>query len=53
MDKTIKEMRQMVKDLREMADLTEKYADVLENPDSTDREKKEAAENYMRKAMVF
>lgn len=53
MDKTIKEMRQMVKDLREMADLTEKYADVLENQDSADREKKEAAENCMRKAMVF
>ncbi len=40
-------MRDFAKDIRAMADVTEKYADIPENPNSTDKEKAEAHKRYL------
>lgn len=51
--KKIQEMRGFAKDIRAMADVTEKYADVLENPNSTDREKEEAHKRYLEALAIL
>lgn len=44
--KKIKEMREFAEDIRKMADITERYADIPENPKSTDKEKAESHKKY-------
>lgn len=51
--KKIQEMRDFAKDIRAMADVTEKYADILENPESTDKEKAEAHKRYLEALAIL
>lgn len=51
MDKEVQKLREMAKAFREMADATDKVADLMENPDSTEQEQEEAMKEYVWKAM--
>lgn len=52
-NKKIKEMRDFAKDIRAMADVTEHYADILEDPESTDKEKAEAHKRYLEALAIL
>lgn len=49
MDKEAVKLRELAKAFREMADATDRVADMMENPDSTEQE--EALKDYLWKAM--
>lgn len=51
MDKEAVKLREMAKAFREMADATDRVADLIENPDSTEQEQEEAMKEYVWKAM--
>ncbi len=51
MDKEVQKFREIAKAFREMADATDRVADLIENPDSTEQEQEEAMKDYMWKAM--
>lgn len=51
MDKEAQKLREMAKAFREMADATDRVADLMENPDSTEQEQEEAMKEYVWKAM--
>lgn len=51
MDKEAVKLRDMAKAFREMADATDRVADLIENPDSTEQEQEEAMKDYLWKAM--
>lgn len=51
--KKIQEMKDFAKDIREMADVTEHYTDILENPESTDKEKAEAHKRYLEALAIL
>lgn len=51
MDKEVQKFREIAKALREMADATDRVADLIENPDSTEQEQEEAMKDYIWKAM--
>lgn len=51
MDKEAVKLREMAKAFREMADATDRVADLMENPDSTEQEQEEAMKEYVWKAM--
>lgn len=48
-DKEAVKLRELAKAFREMADATDRVADMMENPDSTEQE--EALKDYLWKAM--
>lgn len=50
-DKEVQKFREIAKAFREMADATDRVADLIENPDSTEQEQEEAMKDYMWKAM--
>ena len=51
MDKEAVKLRELAKAFREMADATDRVADMMENPDSTEQEQEEAMKDYLWKAM--
>ena len=51
MDKEAVKLREMAKAFREMADATDRVADLIENPESTEQEQEEALKDYLWKAM--
>lgn len=51
MDKEVQKFREIAKAFREMADATDRVADLIENPDNTEQEQEEAMKDYMWKAM--
>ncbi len=51
MDKEAVKLRELAKAFREMADATDRVADMMENPDSTEQEQEEALKDYLWKAM--
>lgn len=51
MDKEAVKLRDMAKAFREMADATDRVADLIENQDSTEQEQEEAMKDYLWKAM--
>jgi len=50
-DKEAVKLREMAKAFREMADATDRVADLIENPESTEQEQEEAMKDYLWKAM--
>lgn len=52
-NKKIKEMREFARNIRKMADVTEHYADILEDPKSTDKEKAEAHKRYLEALVIL
>lgn len=50
-DKEAVKLRDMAKAFREMADATDRVADLIENQDSTEQEQEEAMKDYLWKAM--
>lgn len=50
-DKEAVKLRELAKAFREMADATDRVADMMENPDSTEQEQEEALKDYLWKAM--
>lgn len=51
MDKEVQKLRELAEAFREMADATDRVADLMENPDSTEQEQEEAMKDYLWKAM--
>lgn len=51
MDKEAQKLRELAKAFQEMADATDRVAELIENPDSTEQEQEEAMKDYMWKAM--
>ena len=51
MEKEAVKLRGMSKAFREMADATDRVADLIENPGSTEQEQEEAMKDYLWKAM--
>ena len=51
MDKEAVKLRELAKAFREMADATDRVADMMENPDGTEQEQEEALKDYLWKAM--
>lgn len=51
MDKEVQKFREIAKAFREMADATDRVADLIENPDSTEQEQEEAMKDYIWKAI--
>lgn len=51
MDKEVQKLRELAKAFREMADATDRVADLIENPESTEQEQEEAMKDYLWKAM--
>ena len=47
----MQKFREIAKAFREMADATDRVADLIENPDSTEQEQEEAMKDYLWKAM--
>lgn len=51
MDKEVQKFGEIAKAFREMADATDRMADLIENPNSTEKEQEEVMKDYMWKAM--
>ena len=51
MDKEVQKLRELAEAFREMADATDRVADLMENPDSTEQEQEEVMKDYLWKAM--